>query len=169
MKTFPTSMAWRDLAATINEQGLRHQVKPVRIELDAPSWISNVISPKLVLRQDGLVLQLHVSNGLIAPSTYDMAVYICDIAGIELVESQYEQTLGRWDWINRANGEGSEISSDSREEAAFQAVRRHFDKADWLAEVENGDTDVGYVQWALSQAFERACECIELEVEVVDG
>lgn len=162
-------MAWRDLAATINGLSLRNQIKPVRIELDAPSFISHEISPSLVLRNDGPVLQLLVSKGMIAPSNHDLALYICDLAGIELVESQDEETRGRWDWVCRAKGEAADVSFEDREEAAMDAIRHQFAKADWLNAVDNGDTENGYVLWALSEAFKRCCESIELEVEVVDG
>lgn len=46
---------------------------------------------------------------------------LCDQHGVTLSQSQDEGSLGRWDWLTDTN-EGSEISFDTKDEAALNAV-----------------------------------------------
>lgn len=46
---------------------------------------------------------------------------LCDQHGVKLSQSQDESSLSRWDWLTDTN-EGSEISFDTKDEAALNAV-----------------------------------------------
>ena len=43
------------------------------------------------------------------------------------------------------------------------AIRMFFPKTDWLYQVESGDTELGYMQWALAKTFEDGFQLIQTE------
>lgn len=81
----------------------------------------------------------------------DWQLDVCLIAGIELIQSEDEESVGRWDWRSRS-GEGCDASFDTKADAAAGAVESLFPRADWQREVAEGDTGRGYEEWALNAA-----------------
>lgn len=51
------------------------------------------------------------------------ALIMCDKAGIELVQADEPEILGRWDWICRSNSMASDASLETEVDAAIDAVR----------------------------------------------
>jgi hypothetical protein len=81
---------------------------------------------------------------------YERALKICEEAGIRVVQSSDEGTMGRWDWISSIDA--SDVSLDTEQDAAEEAVKAAFPEVDWRYQVGNGDTSAGYWDWALSMA-----------------
>lgn len=151
---------WRELAATINAMGLRDQAQPVDIKLNTSSYVSFSTESRILLGASGLSLQLDVSDGLVLPCSTQVAEFACQIAGIGLM---FSPDSGLWQWS--VNGEASEDCHETRETAAMAAIRVYFPKADWLYQVESGDTELGYMQWALAKAFEDGFQLVQSENE----
>lgn len=99
-----------------------------------------------------------LSFGLNQASTADsdVAIQICALSDIRLVQSQDEETLNRWDWIDNTIGNASDVSFDFQFGAAVNAVKLRYPLADWQFEIESGNTTSGYWDWALQKAHSDA-------------
>lgn len=87
------------------------------------------------------------------------AVSVCDMAGIDLVEAQEPEILGRWDWLDR-NGNASECSLETKQAAAVNALESLYPKADWQRCVAEGQTQYGYQQWILQREQDKLLDAL---------
>lgn len=74
---------------------------------------------------------------------------ICEEAEIE-----FDMDRNLWTW--KAHTESSTLAKPSIEDASLHAVHTLFPRRDWAYEVENGDTDRSYHEWALDKATHYA-------------
>lgn len=86
-----------------------------------------------------------------------LAEQICIRLGVSVHQAQEDEIAGRWDWIDPSRN-GSETSFEHRADAARNAVETLLPRADWVYEVSNGDTTLGYFDWALDKAEQQANE-----------
>lgn len=86
----------------------------------------------------------------------DWAIRLVKAVGIRLVHATEAEVAGRWDWIDGANG--SDVSFDTEEEAARDALELFAPLEDWQYEIECGYTRLGYKHWAEQKGEEARLE-----------
>ena len=149
---------WRELAAIINSMSLRDQLQTIQFGIDAQSYIGHTLRPRLVGSTEGLSIKLELTSGMIIPTSHDVAEFTCEVADIALTQSSQSEIQGRWDWYDKPRGQGSETSFATKEEAVMDAIRTRYSMNDWMQAVSDGNTLVGYVEWALSEALAEASD-----------
>ena len=93
-----------------------------------------------------------VSHQMVIPRTATIALEICKSMGIETTESA--QFAGQWIWTLPKASRSSKQSYVDQEDAAKAAVGAFFSSKDWLYLVNNGDTQLGYFEWAFNESFQ---------------
>lgn len=81
---------------------------------------------------------------------YAAALAVCDAIGVNFTKETVAGMGERWKWSHA--GKVCYGSEGSREESALNAMRYFYQRASWSEEVANGDTDRGYLEWAVSCA-----------------
>jgi len=84
----------------------------------------------------------------------EWAIGVVERAGFRLVEATEPEVAGRWDWVRAS--EGSDVSFDTREEAARDALEAFAPFDDWKWEVDCDYTRRSYREWAESKADQEA-------------
>lgn len=92
---------------------------------------------------------LHMSTtGIAVPRSGALAIFTCQVMGFALIE-----TVEKWKYSTGGRAAPSTSDYSDRESAAMAAVRSYFTFSDWKIEVANDDTNLGYFEWALTEAL----------------
>lgn len=133
---------------------------PGLTEAEATEWLGRNekhIRDRLVSLGHEVIEALLNQDGIPLENEFDNAVLACNTAGIELVQAKEEEIRGQWDWLS-PTGDASDMSFDTQEEAAADAVDRYFSREEWQREAGEGDTRLGYDEWVIHQAEQFADE-----------
>lgn len=86
---------------------------------------------------------------------------ICRALGVSITKNATSDSATSWRWKSDS-GEFGTAELGCREDAARNAIETLLPRRDWVYEIENGDTHLGYFEWALIKAEQMSDEEAEI-------